>query len=217
MRLDRAAHGQGRRKGSDYTETFPISFDSPVHILSCKATQANIYLPTYTLPAAELNPPAREFECGCPRAPLTPHEYLVTQSSSDHGHFISNSNRRTSIVRPVSRSSTNRTGDLARPPHAHSADVRVERDPVPRPMHLLRTPSFAPPAFEDVETPPPPFVTPPPKYTSVMGNGDRETVLEDYFSRLSFSEESNDDRGRASVDVTFALSGHANHNLDVPR
>lgn len=84
-------------------------------------------------------------------------------------------------------------------------------------MHLLRTLSFAPPAFEDVETPPPPFVTPPPQYTSVMGNRDRETVLGDYFSRLSFSEESNDDRGRASVDAPFAPGGRVNRNLNVPR
>jgi len=88
---------------------------------------------------------------------------------------------------------------------------------IPRPMHLLRTPSFAPPAFEDVP-PPPPLVTPPPEYTTIVGNNDRETVLEDYFSRLSFYEEhDDDDRGRGRVDIPLTPGARVNRSMDVPR
>jgi hypothetical protein len=48
---------------------FEISIDSPFHILSCRATTANISLPAYTtgrVPAT----PADEFDCGCPGAAI---------------------------------------------------------------------------------------------------------------------------------------------------
>lgn len=84
-------------------------------------------------------------------------------------------------------------------------------------MHLLRAPSYAPPAFEEVP-PAPPLVTPPPEYTTIVGNNDREEVLEDYFSRLSFYEEHDDDeRGRGRVDVPLTPGGRVNRSMDVPR
>lgn len=194
---------------------FEISIDSPFHILSCKATQANIYLPAYTRPAADPDPPAQEFECGCPGAPLASRDYTPAQSSSDREDSSSNLSRRASTGRDVSRSFTNGSGGLARPPQAHLAHETSERD-VPRPMHLLRAPSYAPPPFEDVP-PPPPLVTPPPEYTSIVGDNDREAVLEDYFSRLSFYEEQDDERGRGRVDVPLTPGGRVNRSMDVPR
>jgi len=53
-------------------------------------------------------------------------------------------------------------------------------------MHLLRAPSFNPPAFED-DIAPPPLVTPPPHYDSI-GNG-----LADYFARLADSTADDED------------------------
>lgn len=211
---------------------FEISIDSPFHILSCKATHANIYLPAYTRPAAEPEPPAQEFECGCPGAPLAPRENSAAQSSSDREESSTNLNlgRRASIGpgRAVSRSFTSGSGGLARPPQAHlahepnnerehNATAAPEPSEVPRPMHLLRAPSFAPPAFEDL-LPPPPLVTPPPEYTTIVGNADREAILEDYFSRLSFYEDQDDDdRGRGRVDVPLTPGGRVNRSMDVPR
>ncbi|OOQ82969.1 arrestin domain protein [Penicillium brasilianum] len=194
---------------------FEISIDSPFHILSCKATQANIYLPAYSRPATEPDPPAQEFECGCPGAPPAAREYTLGQPSSDREDSTSNLHRPNSIT-PVSRSFTNGSGGLARPPQAHIAhEPSIDRE-VPRPMHLVRAPSFAPPAFEDVP-PPPPLVTPPPEYTSIVGNNDREAVLEDYFSRLSFYEEQDDERGLGRVDVPLTPGGRVNRSMDVPR
>ncbi|KAJ5091638.1 hypothetical protein NUU61_006508 [Penicillium alfredii] len=198
---------------------FEISIDSPFHILSCKATQANIYLPAYTRPAAEPEPPAQEFECGCPGAPLASRENYVPSNSDreDHNPALT---RRGSTGRTFGRSFTNGSGGLVRPPQAHLAqepNARDDRAP-PRPMHLLRVPSYAPPAFEDVP-PPPPLVTPPPEYTSIFSSDDREAVLEDYFSRLSFHDEEpeEDDRGHARVDVPLTPGGRINRSMDVPR
>lgn len=116
----------------------------------------------------------------------------------------------------VSRSFTSGSGGLAPPPQAHLAHNESNQNGV-RPMHLLRAPSYAPPPFEDVP-PPPPLVTPPPEYTSIVGENDRETVLEDYFSRLSFHEENEDDeRGRGRVDVPLTPGGRVHRSMDVPR
>jgi hypothetical protein len=180
---------------------FEISIDSPFHILSCKATKANIYLPAYSRPVTDPEPLAREVECGCPGTPPAARE-------NSFGHSIT----------PVSRSftNTNGSGGLARPPQAHVAhESSTERD-VSRPIHLVRAPSFAPPAFEDVP-PPPPLVTPPPGYTSIVGDNDREAVLEDYLSRLSAYEEQDDDRGLGRVDVPLTPGGRVNRSMDVPR
>lgn len=115
----------------------------------------------------------------------------------------------------ISRSFTSGSAGLARPARAHLADEPADR--VDRPIHLLRIPSYAPPAFEEVP-PPPPLVTPPPEYTSIVGDSDRETVLEDYFSRLScYEEHADDERGRGRVDVPLTPGGRVNRSMDVPR
>ncbi|KAI9042002.1 arrestin family protein [Aspergillus affinis] len=194
---------------------FEISIDSPFHLLSCKATQANIYLPAYTSPNSDPVPQAQEYECGCPGAPV------VSRQSSSSLARPSEDPEEPPTGRAVSRSFTSGSGGLARPPQAHLAhesdERRPEPEPAPRPMHLLRAPSFAPPAFEDLP-PPPPLVTPPPEYTTIVGDNDRETILEDYFSRLSTYEDSADDeRGRGRVDVPLTPGGRINRSMDVPR
>lgn len=139
----------------------------------------------------------------------------MARPSSDRDDQSFSLDRQGSVGRAVSRSFTNGSGGLARPPQAHLAHESSERD-VPRPMHLLRAPSYAPPAFEDVP-PPPPLVTPPPEYTTIVGNNDREEVLEDYFSRLSFYEEQDDERSSGRVDVPLTPGGRVNRSMDVPR
>ncbi|KAL2828440.1 hypothetical protein BDW59DRAFT_143116 [Aspergillus cavernicola] len=192
---------------------FEISIDSPFHLLSCKATQANIYLPAYTSPDSEPAAPAAEFECGCAGAPALHRNVSSTPSNSD----------RDDLPTAVSRSFTSGSGGLARPPAAHLASEPHERergnenDTTPRPMHLLRAPSFAPPAFDDLP-PPPPLITPPPEYTTIVGDGDREAVLEDYFSRLScYEERVDEERGSGRVDVPLTPGARVNRSMDVPR
>lgn len=172
---------------------FEISIDSPFHILSCKATQGNIYLPAYNTPSSDPVIPPEEHECGCPGAPVSRRKGSCTPSSD----------------------LTSGSGGVARPEQAHLTHEPNER--VARPMHLLRAPSFAPPAFDEVE-PPPPLVTPPPDYTSIVGDTDQETVLNDYFQRLSYYEEHEDEeRGTGRVDVPLTPGGRVNRSMDVPR
>jgi hypothetical protein len=193
---------------------FEISIDSPFHILSCKATQANIYLPAYSTPSSDPAMPQEEFECGCPGAPVSRRNTSSSQlSSSDRDERTNGSSSGRGSALP--RSFTSGSGGLTRPEQAHLAHEPNERDA--RPMHLLRAPSFAPPAFEELG-PPPPLVTPPPDYTSIVGDNDRETVLTDYFQRLSYYEEHEDDeRGTGRVDVPLTPGGRVHRSMDVPR
>lgn len=189
---------------------FEISIDSPFHLLSCNATQANIYLPAYTTPNSDPVPPAQKFECGCPGAPLVSRN----SSSSASDREITSGPINPVTGRAPSRSFTNGSGGLARPPQAHLASEPPDH---PRPMHLLRAPSFAPPPFEDVP-PPPPLVTPPPDYTSIVSEQDRDAALEDYFSRATCEDHEDDDpRGRGRVDVPLTPGGRVNRSMDVSR
>jgi hypothetical protein len=55
-------------------------------------------------------------------------------------------------------------------------------------MHLLRYPSHNPPPF-DYDVAPPPLITPPPRYESVVGRGG----LADYFQRLADETAADED------------------------
>ena len=82
-------------------------------------------------------------------------------------------------------------------------------------MHLLRAPSFNPPAFDDDE-PPPPLVTPPPHYDNIV-SGDSDHALADYFARLA-DEGGDDDRDdRSRVDIPLTPGGRVHRSMDVSR
>ncbi|KAF2851525.1 hypothetical protein T440DRAFT_394870 [Plenodomus tracheiphilus IPT5] len=168
---------------------FEISIDSPFHILSCQATQANTALPAYSSPEPVIGRTLIP-DCGCPNAPTrrtSPTGLVPTLSSMSR----SRGNSDATIATPT----------LARPQAAHiggPTDTAVQR-----PIHLMRVPSFNPPAFTD-EEPPPPLETPPPLYETIASptNG-----LADYFSRLSAYDddsdhEHNNDRGRVEIPLT---------------
>lgn len=195
---------------------FEISIDSPFHILSCKATQGNIFLPAYSDPSSDFVIPQDEHSCGCPGAPISKRSASnsgVNLPSLTDNNDTGNSNA-TGPIRGLPRSFTSGSGGLSRPEQAHIAHEPSERDA--RPMHLIRAPSFAPPSFEELE-PPPPLITPPPEYATIVGNSDRETVLTDYFNRLSYFEEQDDERGLGRVDVPLTPGGRVHRSMDVPR
>jgi hypothetical protein len=187
---------------------FEISIDSPFHILSCQATQANTALPAYSSPE-----PGNQFvqmpECGCPGAPArrtSPTSFVPTLSSL--GRSRGNSSSDSNIPSP----------DLARPQAAHIGGPTEPHAPA-RPMHLLRAPSFNPPPFEEDE-PPPPLQTPPPLYESIASP---TSGLADYFARLSAYDddsegESNEgaDRGRVEIPLTPGSRVHS-RSLDERR
>ncbi|KAF4453971.1 putative arrestin-related trafficking adapter C2D10.04 [Fusarium austroafricanum] len=151
---------------------FEISIDSPFTVLNCRATHANTNLPAYT--GANCNGTTYQSTCGCPDAFTVPTD---ASPSSSEGSLPG--------VNPNSE-------NLPAPPQAaHLADGGQQE---PRPIHLLRVPSFNPPAFEDDIAPPPaaelvteppePVMTPPPQYDVVVGTPSVDG-LADYFARLA--------------------------------
>src|SRR3954470_8722697 len=104
---------------------FEISIDSPFHILSCQATQANTALPAYSSPEPQASE-TRLPECGCPGAP--------TRRTSPTGMVPTL--RSLSMSRGDSESGA--SAGLARPQAAH---IGGPTEPaLQRPMHLLRAP-----------------------------------------------------------------------------
>jgi hypothetical protein len=178
---------------------FEISIDSPFTILDCRASRDNLALPEYS--GLNANTQSQQHVCGCPNAAFT----NVSPSSS------------TSEV-PTLNSMNGGDGtpdgpeifvpDLARPPQAHlSSNAMVQR-----PIHMLRNPSYNPPAF-DAEQPPPPMATPPPLYDHVIGTPSHDG-LADYFARLG--EAYDDDQYTDDEDSNRAYS-NGRVNIANPR
>ncbi|KZF26718.1 hypothetical protein L228DRAFT_265090 [Xylona heveae TC161] len=182
---------------------FEISIDSPFHILSCRATQANIALPAYSSPQVYDGAPVTQAPCHCQDP-------------------IFNSRNSTPAIPPVGHNIPP-SGGLARPQAAHINSGNVQR-----PIHLLRNPSFNPPPFE-YDSPPPPLITPPPQYDTVVGEGDG---LRDYFARIADETHADEDeedegsdgsddivrtRSRGRVVLPLTPGGRVNRSMDLPR
>ncbi|KAL9059993.1 MAG: hypothetical protein Q9162_000843 [Coniocarpon cinnabarinum] len=199
---------------------FEISIDSPFHILSCRASQANTALPAYSSPeTADHN--GTLLECGCPGAPvrrISPNQVPTLNALNE---------TRTSSISDGSGVSQSRSGSsqdiepapapgIARPALAH---IHTNTPSVQRPMHMLRAPSFNPPAFEE-EAPPPPMVTPPPQYNDIASPN---SGLTDYFTRFAeaYEEDSDDENGSGSrsgrVDVPLTPGGRVNRSMELQR
>lgn len=200
MRLSRPdENDSGKRRH------FEISIDSPFNILSCRATQANMSLPAYSMGGPNAAP-SDEFECGCPGAtirrrntpPIHSHPSVQAAPGGPTG---------------PQRSWTSDNGGLTIPTQAH-----VANDPnqgPQRPIHLMRNPSFNPPAF-DADDPPPPLITPPPLYDNIVPHN--RNALADYFARLADEmgeEEDRDDRSR--IDYPLTPGGRVNRSMDISR
>ena len=179
---------------------FEISIDSPFHILSCRATQANTSLPAYTSPQAYQEGISHS-ECGCPGAAYrrnSPTSFVPTLNAL---------NQQNQNQQPPNAEI--QTPHLARPQAAH-----LNTNTPQRPIHMLRAPSFNPPAFE-AEEPPPPLVTPPPQYDSIASP---TSGLADYFARLSDAyDDDDDDRSSGRVEVPLTPGSRVNRSMDVGR
>jgi len=188
---------------------FEISIDSPFHILSCRATQANISLPAYSAPELSTGGTSL-YDCGCPGANVrrnSPTSFIPTLNalnSARTGQTDDNG-------RPTTP--TLQSPGLARPQQAHVHGVTHGQQE--RPIHLLRAPSFNPPAFED-EEPPPPLITPPPQYDDIASP---TSGLADYFSRLADTYDSDDDetQRRGRVNVPLTPGGRIHRSMDIRR
>ena len=188
---------------------FEISIDSPFHILSCRATQANIALPAYSSPESTTLL-TEHSSCGCPGAPrrrnspssLLPNLNTVPQEGNNISSPSDN-------ISPVA--------NLTRPQAAHVHDPNSGQS---RPMHLLRNPSFNPPPFED-DDPPPALMTPPPNYDTLV-DGDPRSGLADYFARLADEVGEDEDRSGtlspgARMELPLTPGGRVNRSMDERR
>ena len=217
---------------------FEISIDSPINLLSCKATLANTSLPAYSSPN-QTNDALRLYECGCPGASLRTEarsSYISATSgggnSSSAASVFSNvttdtaNTSNTSLTSGSQRRNSSQPNPIAehsltRPQQAHTRGTYDSGDG-PRPIHLLRAPSFNPPAFDaERSPPPPPLVTPPPDYDSIASP---TSGLADYFARLSDAYETEPDeqraseRGRTRIEIPLSPgSTRMNRSMDEPR
>ena len=222
---------------------FEISIDSPINLLSCKATLANTALPAYTSPG-QTNDALRLYECGCPGALLRTEarSSYISSATSGGGGGGGGGSGNSSAVSMTSGSQSDGTNSantsmtslnssrrnseltsvsdvgLARPQQAHTRGTYDSGDG-PRPIHLLRAPSFNPPAFDaERSPPPPPLMTPPPDYDSIASP---TSGLADYFARLSDTyereEEEGNVRGRTRIEIPLSPGSRMNRSMDEPR
>ncbi|KAI0166194.1 hypothetical protein GGR57DRAFT_16296 [Xylariaceae sp. FL1272] len=177
---------------------FEISIDSPFTVLDCRATQANTALPEYS--GLEQPMYRQQARCGCPDSDI-----LATNPSP------SSSTGTIPGVEPTIESP-----DIASPPPAHiQQHPAASTQPLQRPMHLLRYPSFNPPAF-DADDPPPPMPTPPPQYDHVVGTPSVDG-LADYFARLADYDDDSDS-GDDNVSLRSRLTERSGRvNVPHPR
>ena len=217
---------------------FEISIDSPFHILSCRATQANIALPAYTSPESATMLTDHS-ACGCPGAPRrhnSPSSLLPTLGSLRLNTASNNSSSNNSNQHSSQNLTRAPTAGLTRPPVAHVHDPSgttgasgttgssiasslAMSQNASRPIHLLRNPSFNPPPFDE-EEPPPPLQTPPPNYDTLV-TGSRDG-LADYFARLADEVgEDEDSRGTMSpgarMEIPLTPGGRVNRSMDERR
>lgn len=175
---------------------FEISIDSPFTVLDCRATKANTYLPSYMDPTPA--PDVYQASCGCPDAHVIPADTSPTSSSI----ALAPAEGEPQVVDALPAAP--RAAHVHQPAHeptsGNTSPTRAPVDPeaterASRPIHLLRTPSFNPPSFEEDTAPPPmlvdngsdsgtPAMTPPPTYDTVVGTPSVDG-LADYFARLA--------------------------------
>jgi arrestin-related trafficking adapter 3/6 len=174
---------------------FEISIDSPFTVLNCRATQANMMLPQYSGP--DLPGFRQQASCGCPDAevlatnpspasstgtlPLPDHDIstvaMPTAPEAAHLHVPSH----------ISSPANSRPVSMVSPQVASPLQRVLDQEDFqnPRPIHLLRVPSFDPPAFDADNSPPPlpmDIMTPPPNYDVIIGTPSVDG-LADYFAR----------------------------------
>jgi hypothetical protein len=213
---------------------FEISIDSPFTVLNCRATQANTNLPAYA--GAMSTPTPHQPYCGCPDAASYVTETSPSSSSGSLPGLDATAAGGDGLPMPPQRAHI--AGNQANPAtslpnRSNAADpLGIQgQNAAPRPMHLLRAPSFNPPAFDADTAPPqlprlitdlgpgpehtnlPPFTTPPPRYDVVIGTPSVDG-LADYFSRLAdyrFDQDGSDsDSDEASPPRILDRNGRVN-------
>lgn len=187
---------------------FEISIDSPFTVLNCRATQANTALPQYSSPDLPSGY-RQQTSCGCSDAHVFASNISPASSTGTLPMVESNAaNPSTNPALPMppqaAHLATNAGPGVNGRPGMGSPISSMAANPPddyasPRPIHLLRVPSYLPPAF-DADEPPPPLptelMTPPPNYDLIVGTPSVDG-LADYFARLANYEDPEAQSGAA--------------------
>ncbi|CAK7223195.1 hypothetical protein SBRCBS47491_005127 [Sporothrix bragantina] len=195
---------------------FEISIDSPFTVLSCLATQTNTLVPRYTGRDMSFGGCSSGSSCGCPDAVDTPPSsgsptgmgQLSFSSHVDSSHLAMPQAAHLHQA-PTLSSESDSIGSNTPPTSVSNASLAsrmalTDQEAAyesPRPIHLLRVPSYAPPAFDADDSPPlaAEIMTPPPNYDMIVGTPSVDG-LADYFSRLANYDETVDDTATISLD-----------------
>ncbi|KAI9158984.1 putative arrestin-related trafficking adapter [Paramyrothecium foliicola] len=207
---------------------FEISIDSPFTVLNCRAIQSNTNLPAYSGPVSQPSP--LQSACGCPDA----RSFAMGPSpSSSTGTLPDVDNVNDALPAPPQAAHVHHgglhpsSGGSQSPAPAEGLGIQAD----PRPIHLLRVPSFNPPAFDEDTAPPPPpelvaenpdaanapIMTPPPCYDVVVGTPSVDG-LADYFTRLAnYDEGTEEDSGSDADEPLRILDRTGRVNVVHPR
>lgn len=242
--------------GPNKRRHFEISIESPFHIRSCLTSTSNTSLPAYETPDPAGNSADQPYEvrplvnpeCNCrnaledqlreldgtvslpPRPTLRLEPTVTGQSTSAAGHAVGAAGLNIPAAGGLVAEPLYFEGQRS----AHEQALRQRRPltagAAPRPLHLIRAPSFAPPRFEDLSpTQPEQAMSPPPDYSSIVNSDD---PIGDYYSRFRMfldsagagqneqeNEQTHVDNTRpdahAPSDTTPEGRGHG--SMDVPR
>lgn len=180
--------------GSNQTSLDAMMEDNPRHFLNER----------YGLPSRSRSPSVREFQH------ITTERNNDSPIERDHDmHLEAN------IYKPDEGEETNLNSPQAMPFESPVGSPIIS--PIPRPIHLLRRPSFNPPAFEEATSNPLMFINPPPDYDSL------DRVIEDEEEHYNTTEEQLHDapeyvergRRRTNTDITNASSSSQTETLDL--
>ncbi|CAK7568581.1 MAG: hypothetical protein SEPTF4163_006576 [Sporothrix epigloea] len=191
---------------------FEISIDSPFTVLNCLATQNNTMVPQYTGRGMSFAGNSPSTTCGCADAPSSP-QGISPANSGALSFSPDNESPRLAIPQAAhlhnAQTSLSDDGGDTPPTSVSNASLAsrvalTDQEAAyenPRPIHLLRVPSYAPPAFDADNSPPlaTEIVTPPPNYDIIVGTPSVDG-LADYFSRLANYDGTGGDTANISLD-----------------
>ncbi|KAF8465299.1 hypothetical protein BDZ91DRAFT_659344 [Kalaharituber pfeilii] len=172
---------------------FEISIDSPFHILSCRATQANTSLPAYTDNRNAASSPSNSTgPCNC---------QLLNRRNAPN------------------KDGTTTTVHAIQPPSNDFA----QNSSFVSPLHLIRLPSIGPPPFDPNSPPPPSLMTPPPRYESVVGENATTALADYFSRLAAEDDTDDDTTNgenvgwRRGLTLPLTPGGRVNRSMDERR
>ncbi|KAL1863086.1 hypothetical protein VTK73DRAFT_6448 [Phialemonium thermophilum] len=192
--LPQYSSGDGSTVDIDFPHGQPMSCGCPDAVpVGVSPSSSTASLPTPDVGTPELHPSRprsaiidRVIPSALPVPPQAAHTHDQSQATSHRVTALASSSTwpssSSSSSSPSSSSSRTSSATMA-PSPLHNVQNQDAAPQAPRPIELLRWPSYNPPAFDE-DDPPPPLATPPPNYDAIIGTPSVDG-LADYFQRLA--------------------------------